>query len=258
MLSNEANENEKDILLQKEKPRQNTQLNNRVTSPNASILQHKGINQSVLTINPGDRSALNTTNTTAFQGDYDGGQINILQETKLFDRKLKAKLAIQNDLGSTERAKVYLKYMHWPLYVIIFVYVLIMPFLTAPVWCVQYWNEIDPWQLTIDCKHAGSVHIDSTGYNKPIRLVGDTQLSILVSNSIDICLVSFLTFVRFYKGTYSKQSKSMKLRSYILLSLLLIAIIDGVLGIFVGKIFGYLSNWIRPIVAVVFMGQVRQ
>ena len=48
----------------------------------------------MVTINPGDRSALNTTNTTAFQGDYDGGQINILQETKLFDRKLKAKLAI--------------------------------------------------------------------------------------------------------------------------------------------------------------------
>ena len=38
----------------------------------------------------------------------------------------------------------------------------------------------------------------------------------------------------------------------------MIAIIDGALGIFVGKVFGYLSNWIRPIVAITFMGQVRQ
>ena len=99
----------------------------------------------MVTLNPIDRSVLNTTNTTSAQGDYDGGQINILQETKLFDRKLKAKLAIKNDLGSIKRAEIYSKYMHWPLYIVIFVYVLIMPFLTAPVWCVQYWNERDPW-----------------------------------------------------------------------------------------------------------------
>ena len=97
-----------------------------------------------------------------------------------------------------------------------------------------------------------------SGYNKPIRLVGDTQLSVAVSNSIDIFFVSILTSVRFYKASYSDQSKSMKLRNYMLLALLSIALIDGVLGIFVGGIFGFLSNWIRPVVAVVFMGQVRQ
>ena len=43
-----------------------------------------------------------------------------------------------------------------------------------------------------------------------------------------------------------------------LLTLLTIALIDGALGIFVGGIFGYISNYIRPVVAVVFMGQVRQ
>lgn len=48
------------------------------------------------------------------------------------------------------------------------------------------------------------------------------------------------------------------MRNYMLLSLLGIAIVDGVLGIFIGEIFGYISNYIRPIVAVVFMGQVRQ
>ena len=63
--------------------------------------------------------------------------------------------------------------------------------------------------------------------------------------------------MRFYKATYATQSKTMKMRNYILLSLLMIAIIDGALGIFVGKVFGYLSNWIRPIVAITFMGQVR-
>ena len=46
----------------------------------------------------------------------------------------------------------------------------------------------------------------------------------------------------------------MKLRNYMLLALLSIALVDGVLGIFVGGIFGFLSNWIRPVVAVVFMG----
>ena len=43
-----------------------------------------------------------------------------------------------------------------------------------------------------------------------------------------------------------------------LLTLLIIALTDGALGIFVGGIFGYISNYIRPVVAVVFMGQVRQ
>ena len=50
----------------------------------------------------------------------------------------------------------------------------------------------------------------------------------------------------------------MKLRNYMLLTLLGIALVDGILGIFVGGIFGYISNYIRPIVAVVFLGQVRQ
>ena len=60
--------------------------------------------------------------------------------------------------------------------------------------------------------------------------------------------------MRFYKASYSDQSKSMILRNYMLLALLSIALVDGVLGIFVGGIFGFLSNWIRPVVAVVFMG----
>ena len=144
------------------------------------------------------------------------------------------------------------------MYIVIFVYVLIMPFLTAPTWCAQYYDKIDRWQWTLDCSYAGSVHIDSTGYNKPIRLVGGTQLSVAVSNTIDICLVSFLTFVRFFKASYSDQSASMKSRNYMLLTLLIIALVDGALGIFVGGIFGYISNYIRPVVAVVFMGQVRQ
>ena len=50
----------------------------------------------------------------------------------------------------------------------------------------------------------------------------------------------------------------MKSRNYMLLTLLTIALVDGALGIFVGGIFGYISNYIRPVVAVVFMGQVRQ
>ena len=50
----------------------------------------------------------------------------------------------------------------------------------------------------------------------------------------------------------------MKLRNYMLLILLGIALVDGILGIFVGGVFGYISNYIRPIVAVVFLGQVRQ
>ena len=88
-------------------------------------------------------------------------------------------------------------------------------------------------------------------------MVGGTQLSVAVSNTIDICLVSFLTFVRFFKASYSDQSTSMKSRNYMLLTLLTIALVDGALGIFVGGIFGYISNYIRPVVAVVFMGQVR-
>ena len=47
------------------------------------------------------------------------------------------------------------------------------------------------------------------------------------------------------------------MRNYILLALLGIAIVDGILGIFFGKIFGYISNYIRPIVSIVFLGQVR-
>ena len=133
-----------------------------------------------------------------------------------------------------------------------------MPFLTAPHWCASYYEGHNRFQWTFDCKKVGSLHIDSSGYNKPIRLVGDTQLSVLVSNSIDICLVSFLTFVRFFKASYSEQTFNMKLRNYMLLTLLGIALLDGILGIFVAGPFGYLSNYIRPIVAVVFMGQVRQ
>ena len=79
----------------------------------------------------------------------------------------------------------------------LFIYVLIMPFLTAPHWCAEYYGGKKMWAWTFDCSVAGSVHIDSSGYNKPIRLAGSVQLSVLVSNSIDICLVSFLTFVRF-------------------------------------------------------------
>ena len=199
--------------------------------------------------------ATTSVNIDALQGDYDGGQINILQETKLFDRKLKAKLAIKNDTGSVRRSKIYNKYIAGPLYLVIFVYVLVMPFLTAPTWCSKYYSENGQyWRWTFDCSYAGSVHIDSSGYNKPIRLVGGTQLSVVVSNSIDIFLVSILTSVRFYKASYSDQTKSMKLRNYMLLSLLGIALVDGALGIFVGGIFGYISNYIRPIVAVVFMG----
>ena len=44
------------------------------------------------------------------------------------------------------------------------------------------------------------------------------------------------------------------MRNYILLALLGIAVVDGVLGIFFGKMFGYISNYIRPIVSVVFLG----
>ena len=71
----------------------------------------------------------------ALQTDYDSSQINILQETKLFDRKLKAKLAIKNDVTSLKRSVFYRKYISGPLYIVIFIYVLIMPFLTAPTWC---------------------------------------------------------------------------------------------------------------------------
>ena len=42
-----------------------------------------------------------------------------------------------------------------------------------------------------------------------------------------------------------------------LLALLGLALVDDTLGIFVGGVFGYVSNYIRPIVAVVFLGQVR-
>ena len=63
--------------------------------------------------------------------------------------------------------------------------------------------------------------------------------------------------MRFYKASYSEQSFNMKLRNYMLLTLLGLALVDDTLGIFVGGVFGYVSNYIRPIVAVVFLGQVR-
>ena len=89
----------------------------------------------------GDKSFI----SDALQTDYDSSQINILQETKLFDRKLKAKLAIKNDVTSLNRSLLYRKYISGPLYIVIFVYVLIMPFLTAPTWCAKYWDSIDRW-----------------------------------------------------------------------------------------------------------------
>ena len=60
--------------------------------------------------------------------------------------------------------------------------------------------------------------------------------------------------MRFYKASYSEQDSYMKMRNYILLALLGIALVDGILGIFFGEIFGYISNYIRPIVSIVFLG----
>ena len=97
-----------------------------------------------------------------------------MQETKLFDRKLKAKLAIKNDIQSVKRSKRYKAYIAGPLYVVLFIYVLIMPFVTAPHWCADYYGGKNKWAWTFDCSVAGSVHIDSSGYNKPIRLSGGT------------------------------------------------------------------------------------
>ena len=148
-----------------------------------------------------------------------------------------------------------------PMKVIIFIYVLVMPFAQPPNWCQTiYQKDESPeggeWHWTYDCEKRGQEHM-TDGKPTPIRLAGKHHLSAIVSTSIDIVLISSLTAVRFYKASYLNQSRKAKARNFIMLGILAISIINEILGLVFLKVNGNLFNLVRPIVAIVFMSQVR-
>ena len=168
-----------------------------------------------------------------------------------FDRKLKAKLSIKHDELSQQRLKIYKTFISKPVVLVIFIYVVIMPFISPPNWCANYWNSINRFQWTYDCQEAGLVN-EEDGVIRPIRVAG-VHLSSIIATMADTLLISILTFVRFYKASFMNQSWNAKFRNYILLTLLTISIIDEFGSILVQAINGNYFNLIRPLVAIVFM-----
>lgn len=82
------------------------------------------------------------------------------------------------------------------------------------------------------------------------------KLAPWVTGTIDIICLAILAAFRFTKLTWRKQSKKAKCRNYLLGALFVICLADTIYAIVRTK-YPYLNNFLRPVVIMIFLSQLR-
>ena len=169
-----------------------------------------------------------------------------MQENLLFDHKLQEKASVKDGGDAFKRYKFQKKWLSKVKLGALIIYYFVVPFFQTPQWCLNYFQD-DGLKLILNCHEVDGGSIKYS--NLP-------QLAPWLTNVTDFLCLFSITFYFWFKITWREISQRSKVRLGILTAIFAFSTIDLATSTIREK-YPYFSNFMRPIVIMIMMSQVR-
>ena len=177
-----------------------------------------------------------------------------LQEELRFDHRLKEQYNTIDDDKAKKAQNFQKKWLSKPKNIALLFYYFVIPFIQTPDWCTKRYAE--------KCKNNGNtkyrleVTYDCSSVANGIRYSGFPNFSPLITAILDITCLLILTIFRIYKKKWRHLSKNNLYRTYALIVITILCIIDEAYAI-VNDSYPFIDDFMRPVVVLIFLTSIR-
>lgn len=153
-----------------------------------------------------------------------------------------------NTESAQEAYRFHKKYLSPFKTVAIFVYYVFVPFLQTPDWCLNNATPDEKTAWLYKCEHV---------LGGTVKYSDLPKLAPWVTGTLDFICLFILAFFRFSKLRWRAMSPKAKWRNYSLAALWVICTGDIIYSLVPPVNYPYLTNFLRPIVIMIFLSQLR-
>lgn len=157
----------------------------------------------------------------------------------------------QDDKRAFENYKVHKKYLSTTKYIVVVIYIFIMPFIETPYWCLSNASNRPVNMPAIYECHAGG---ENNIYNAPYSQI--VNLNPLITDTVDILCLAFLGYFKWFKATWSVRSKMDRYRTYGFYIFSAISILFFLASMAI-KWTPFWADVLRPLIIINFLGSLR-
>ena len=168
-----------------------------------------------------------------------------------FYRILKERRFVRDEPSVKLHFRIYKKYINVIRYFVIVFYVVVIPFIDTPNWCLNSYHDNDAerkqtrWDFIIDCSK-----IDGIPYSQ-VACVGPSYISLM-----DIVCITFFAYSRYYRWKFAERRDIDRLQDILMTIGFALIMTDLIIAIiFVHRPF--FAGIFRPFIVGCFMRSVR-
>ena len=186
--------------------------------------------------------------STPKQGEHADTDVGGLASTLYFYKQLKYRICVRKDEKSQWYYRFHKKYLSRIKLVVLFIYILVLPFLETPSWCINKHKDDSKWERksfkSLNCEHFG------IPYSK------NPTLSPITIVMMEFICIGFIGFFRWFKTLWGTTRRDHWMTNIVLGLAMTTVIVDNIVSIFVFRR-AFLANLMRPIIFGQFLHLVR-
>ena len=150
-----------------------------------------------------------------------GEASNKLSSVIYFYKKLKYRTSLLDDEKSKANFKIHQKYLSPINMLLLMVYIIIIPFLETPMWCLKRLKESEGFE-------RGSVRLHCEDMGVPFS--GNPTLSPVFIAFLDFTCLSYFVFIRWFKTKWRRDSRKDRIQNIILAISVSCIVIDSTIA----------------------------